>query len=397
MVRIDARGNVNNIVYSATGEYFSPRGIFYGFDILPGFTDVHVHLREPGFFYKETIKTGTEAAAAGGFVNVVTMPNLNPVPDSLEHLKEQTDIIAQDACIGTYPLASITKGEKGTELSDIEALAPQVKGFSDDGVGVMDDGLMREAMERIKEAGSIAVAHCEDTRYPRESRQAEYKQLERDLKLADITGCPYHMCHASTIDSIQLIREAKASQVDVTCETAPHYLTIANDEIEDDGRFKMNPPLKTSSDRAALIEAVLDGTIDMIATDHAPHSAEEKAKGFAGSAFGIVGLETAFPVLYTKLVKEGLLPMDRLLELLTDAPNKRFHIPAANHCGQIHIDDTFGGTNLPETFAVWDLETPYTIEPDQFKSKGKSTPFAGWKVYGKCVMTVYKGQVVYRA
>ena len=396
MIRRDTRGNANTIVYDATGEILSPRGIFYGHTVLPGFTDVHVHLREPGFFYKESIGTGTKAAAAGGFTSIITMSNLDPVPDSLERLKVQTDIIDRDACIGTYPLAAITCGEQGRTLADIEALAPHVKGFSDDGVGVMDDGLMKEAMERIRQAGSIAVAHCEDTRYPRESRQAEYKQLERDLKLADLTGCPYHMCHASTKESVALIRDAKASGVDVTCETAPHYLTITGDEIEDDGRFKMNPPLKTARDREALIEAVLDGTIDMIATDHAPHSAEEKAKGFAASAFGIVGLETAFPVLYTKLVKEGHLPMERLLKLLTDAPNSRFHIPQTGLTQPTRIDETFDCAGLPDTFTVWDLETPYTIEPEHFLSKGRSTPFAGWEVYGKCVMTVCRGQVVYK-
>ena len=382
------RGNLNNFVYTATGEFFSPRGIFNDYSILPGFTDVHVHLREPGFLYKETIRTGTQAAAAGGFVNVLTMPNLDPVPDSLQHLTAQTDIIRRDAVIGTHPLASITCGEKGQKLSDIEGLAPLVKGFSDDGVGVMDDGLMKEAMQRIRAAGSIAVAHCEDTRFPRESREAEYRQLERDLKLADLTGCPYHMCHASTKESIALIRDAKASGVDVTCETAPHYLTLAGDELEDDGRFKMNPPIKTAEDRAVLIEALADGTIDMIATDHAPHSAEEKAKGFAGSAYGIVGLETAFPVLYTKLVRTGLITMEKLVILLSDAPNRRFGInnPA--------MPDNEDGS-APATFTVWDLETPYIINPDTFRSKGRSTPFAGWEVYGKCIKTVYKGKVVY--
>ena len=382
------RGNLNNFVYTATGEIFSPRGIFNDYSILPGFTDVHVHLREPGFLYKETIRTGTQAAAAGGFVNVLTMPNLDPVPDSLQHLRAQTDIIRRDAIIGTHPLASITCGEKGQELSEIETLAPLVKGFSDDGVGVMDDGLMKEAMQRIHAAGSIAVAHCEDTRFPRESREAEYKQLERDLKLADLTGCPYHMCHASTKESIALIRDAKASGVDVTCETAPHYLTLAGDELEDDGRFKMNPPIKTAEDRDVLIEALADGTIDMIATDHAPHSAEEKAKGFAGSAYGIVGLETAFPVLYTKLVRTGLITMEKLVALLSDAPNRRFGI------NDLAMPDNEDGS-APATFTVWDLETPYIINPDTFRSKGRSTPFAGWEVYGRCIMTVYKGKVVY--
>ena len=359
---------------------------FNDFYILPGFTDVHVHLREPGFSYKETIRTGTEAAAAGGFTHIITMPNLDPVPDSLEHLQAQTDIIARDAMIGTHPLGSLTCGEKGMEVSDIEAMAPYVAGFSDDGVGVMDDGLMKEAMERVKAAGSIAVAHCEDNRFPRESREAEYRQLARDLELASQTGCPYHMCHVSTVESLELIRDAKRAGLDVTCETAPHYLTIAKDEIEDDGRFKMNPPIKEKRDREALLEAAADGTVDMIATDHAPHSAAEKAKGFAGSAYGIVGLETAFPVLYTKLVREGILPMDRLIEMLTDAPNTRFGIEA-----KMPDEET-----CAPTFTVWDLDSLYRIDPEDFRSMGRSTPFAGWEVAGRCMMTVADGRVVWK-
>ena len=355
------------------------------FIILPGFSDVYVHLREPGFLYKETIRTGSLAAAAGGFTHVLTMPNLDPVPDSLQHLKAQTDIIGRDACIGVHPLGSITCGEKGQQLSDIEELAPLVAGFSDDGVGVMDDGLMKEAMIRVRAAGSITVAHCEDNRYPRESREAEYRQLDRDLQLAEQTGCPYHMCHVSTRESLELIRQAKKAGLDVTCETAPHYLTLSDQELEDDGRFKMNPPIKGPEDREALLEALTDGTIDMIATDHAPHSREEKSKGFAGSAYGIVGLETAFPVLYTKLVREGILPMEQLIDLLTEKPNRRFRIPAK-------MPDE---RDPAPTFTVWDLDTPYEIDPAAFLSKGRSTPFAGWQVYGKCVMTVMDGKVVY--
>jgi len=383
----DARGTLR--------EACSPLGAddrFIEYSILPGFTDVHVHLREPGFLYKETIATGSQAAAAGGFVHILTMPNLDPVPDSPAHLKVQTDIIDRDACVDVRPLGSLTRGEKGREVSDIETLAPLVAGFSDDGVGVMDDGLMKEAMERVKEAGSIVAAHCEDTRYPRESRQAEYWQLLRDLQLAEQTGCPYHMCHVSTRDSVALIRSAKKAGLDVTCETAPHYLTIADDEIADDGRFKMNPPIKTKKDRDILLEAVWDGTIDMIATDHAPHSAEEKAKGFAGSAYGIVGLETAFPVLYTKLVREEVISMQRLVELLSDGPNRRFGIAD----GRMETAGAGCGSEQPLTFSVWDLDAPYIIRPEEFKTKGRSTPFAGWEVRGRCMMTVYNGKVVYK-
>ena len=378
----EVRGTMRETLSSpGAGFNFSDR-----YTILPGFSDVHVHLREPGFFYKETIRTGTLAAAAGGFTHVLTMPNLDPVPDSPAHLKVQTDIIRTDACIGVHPLGSLTCGEQGRQVSDIEGLAPHVAGFSDDGVGVMDDGLMKEAMLRVKAAGSIVVAHCEDTRYPRESREAEFRQLDRDLDLVAQTGCPYHMCHVSTLESLALIRQAKRAGLDVTCETAPHYLTLSDQEIRDDGRFKMNPPIKTPADKEALLEALTDGTIDMIATDHAPHSREEKSKGFTGSAYGIVGLETAFPVLYTKLVKEGVLPMEHLIKLLSEHPNRRFQI------GSTMPDDT----DPAPTFTVWDLETTYEIDPAAFLSKGRSTPFAGWQVQGRCMLTVMDGKVVYR-
>ncbi len=370
--------DVIKYILDATGEIFPPRGVFNNCTVLPGFTDVHVHLREPGFSYKETIATGTMAAAAGGFAHVLTMPNLDPVPDSVENLKIQTEIARRDGIVDVHPLGSITKGEKGTLLSDIEELAPLVAGFSDDGVGVMDDGLMKEAMERVRESGSIIVAHCEDTNYPRESHQAEYKQLERDLKLADITGCPYHMCHVSTRESLSLIRDAKATGLDVTCETAPHYLTLSQEDIEDDGKYKMNPPIKCKADRDALIEGLADGTVDMIATDHAPHSMEEKSRGFSKSAYGIVGLETAFPVLYTKLVKGGTIGLDQLVTLLRDKPNERFRIKEEE-----------------KTFTVWDLETPYVIRPKNFFTKGRSTPFEGCMVRGRCLLTVIGGKIVY--
>ena len=382
MIRIkDARGTLR--------EACSPLGAgidFNQYSILPGFTDVHVHLREPGFSYKETIASGTKAAAAGGFTHVLSMPNLDPVPDSVGHLMIQKDIIRRDACVGVHPLGAITCGEKGDTISDIERLAPLVAGFSDDGVGVMDDGLMREAMERVRDAGSIIAAHCEDTGFPRESHETEYRQLERDLDLVARTGCPYHMCHVSTAESIRLIREAKKAGLDVTCETAPHYLMLSAEDISDDGRFKMNPPIKSKADQRALLDALRDGTIDMIVTDHAPHSAAEKGKGFADSAYGIIGLETAFPVLYTGLVRSGVLPFARLIELFAGAPNRRFR-----------IDSCMPDERDPDpTFTVWDLERPYRIEPARFMSKGRSTPFAGWEVYGKCMMTVIDGKVVYQ-
>ena len=364
------------------------------YTLLPGFCDVHVHLREPGFSYKETIKTGSKAAAHGGYTAVCTMPNLKPVCDNPEHLAMQREIIERDACIAVYPYAAITLNQAGEELADLEALAPHVIAFSDDGHGVQSESMMREAMIRAKALGKLIVAHCEDnsllhggyihdgTYAARRGHkgicsESEWRQIERDLKLADETGCAYHVCHISAKESVALIRDAKKSGINVSCETAPHYLLLDENDLQEDGRFKMNPPLRAKEDREALIEALLDGTIDMIATDHAPHSAEEKSRGLAGSAFGIVGIETAFPLLYTNLVKTGILSMEALLKLLVYNPRRRFSIPMGND------------------FSIWDLDAAYTIDPKDFLSKGKATPFDGRSVYGKCLLTVYGGQVVY--
>ncbi len=364
------------------------------YTLLPGFCDVHVHLREPGFSYKETIKTGSKAAARGGYTAVCTMPNLKPVCDDPEHLAMQREIIDRDACIKVYPYAAITLNQAGEELADLEALAPYVIAFSDDGHGVQSESMMREAMTRARALGKMIVAHCEDNSLLRGGyvhdgtyaaahghrgicSESEWRQIERDLKLADRTGCAYHVCHISTKESAALIRDAKKSGVNVSCETAPHYLLLDENDLQEDGRFKMNPPLRAREDREALLDGLLDGTIDMIATDHAPHSAEEKSKGLQGSAFGIVGLETAFPLLYTNLVKTGILSMEALLQLLVYNPRERFHIPLGND------------------FSIWDLDAQYTIDPENFLSKGKATPFAGRPVYGKCLLTVYGGQAVY--
>ena len=364
------------------------------YTILPGFCDVHVHFREPGFSYKETILSGTRAAARGGYTAVCTMPNLNPVPDSLAHLAEQEAIIARDAQIRVYPYAAITVGEKGEELAALEALAPRVVAFSDDGHGVQSEERMREAMKRARALGKLIVAHCEDNALLRGGyihegayaaahghkgicSESEWGQIARDLKLAEETGCAYHVCHISTKESVQLIREAKARGLDVSCETAPHYLLLDENDLREDGRFKMNPPLRAREDREALIEGLLDGTIDCIATDHAPHSAAEKARGLAGSAFGIVGIETAFPLLYSYLVKPGILSLEALLKHLVTIPRARFGIPQ-------------GGD-----FTVWDLNADYTIDPKDFLSLGKATPFEGWHVNGKCLLTVCGGKAVY--
>ena len=364
--------------------------------IFPGFCDVHVHFREPGFSYKETIATGSLAAAHGGYTAVCPMPNLNPVPDSREHLKLQQELIRRDARIHVYPYGAITVGEKGETIADLEAMAPEVIGFSDDGRGVQSDETMRQAMLRAKALGKPIVAHCEDNSLLRGGyihqgayakaqghrgicSESEWRQIQRDLKLVKETGVSYHVCHVSAKESVELIRRAKAEGLDVTCETGPHYLVMDDSMLQEEGRFKMNPPLRSKEDREALIAGILDGTIDMIATDHAPHSAEEKAKGLEKSAFGVVGLETAFPILYTYLVKPGILTLDKLVELLCVNPRKRF------------------GIGLGRDFSVWDLEQSDTVDPGQFLSMGKATPFEGWHVTGRCLATVCDGKVVYRS
>ena len=356
--------------------------------ILPGLTDVHVHLREPGFLYKETMKTGTLSAAAGGFTDIFSMPNLDPCPDTVENLEIQLAAIERDACVRVYPYGSITMGERGQELSDMERLADHVIAFTDDGRGVASEEMMREAMKRAKALGKLIVAHCDVETFPKESSESEWKQLERDIRLIRETGCSYHVCHVSTRESIELVRKAKEEGLDITCETAPHYLTISNDQVEDDGRFKMNPPIKGPEDREVLLEAIADGTIDMIATDHAPHSRDEKSRGFADSAFGIVGMETAFPVMYTKLVETGTITADRLIQLMCDGPRKRFGLPGTSIASEL--------SSAAPTFAIWDLDSRYRIDPEGFQSMGRSCPFEGWTVTGRCLLTAVDGKVVWR-
>ena len=363
--------------------------------VFPGFCDVHVHFREPGFSYKETMETGSKASARGGYTAVCTMPNLNPVPDSPEHLERQLALIRKNAVIHVYPYGAITVGQMGEQISAMEGMAADVIAFSDDGRGVQNSQMMRDAMLRAKALNKMIVAHCEvnsllnggyihDGEYARMHGHkgicsaSEYEQIARDIQLAEKTGCKYHVCHISTKESVELIRNAKARGVDISCETAPHYLVMNDMDLQEDGRFRMNPPIRGEEDRQALIAGIQDGTIDMIATDHAPHSAEEKGKGLSGSAFGIVGIETAFPVLYTYLVKQGIITLERLVDLLAIKPRQRFGIP-------------FG-----KDFTVWNLEKEFTVDPDEFLSMGKATPFTGWKLYGECVLTVCDGNVVYR-
>ena len=364
--------------------------------VFPGFCDVHVHLREPGFSYKETIATGSLASARGGYTAVCTMPNLNPVPDSVEHLAIQKKMIEDSACIHVYPLGAITVGEKGEQLADLEGMAPDAIGFSDDGRGVQKDDMMRAAMEKAKALNKPIVAHCEvnellrggyihDGEYAKAHghrgicSESEWGQIARDLELVKEIGVKYHVCHISTKESVDIIRKAKAAGVDVTCETGPHYLVMDDSMLQEEGRFKMNPPLRSREDREALIEGILDGTIDMIATDHAPHSAEEKSRGLEKSAFGVVGIETAFPIMYTHFVKTGRMTMEHLLKLLVTNPRERFGIPMGND------------------FSIWDLSEEYAVDPAEFLSMGKATPFEGWKVFGRCMATVCDGKVVYKA
>ena len=364
------------------------------YTVFPGFCDVHVHFREPGFSYKETIASGSRAAARGGYTAVCAMPNLNPVPDSPAHLQPQLDLIRDTAAIAVYPYGAITVEEKGERLADLEGLAPRVIAFSDDGRGVQDAQMMRQAMRMARDLGKVIAAHCEDNSLLRGGyihdgayaaahghrgvcSESEWGPIARDVELAAETGCAYHVCHISCRESVEIIRQAKAAGVNVTCETAPHYLLMNENDLQEDGRFKMNPPVRSRADQEALLEGLLDGTIDMIATDHAPHSAEEKSRGLEKSAFGIVGIETAFPLLYTYLVQKGVITLEKLIDLLAAAPRRRFGIP------------------LGQEYTVWDLDAAYAIDPKDFLSMGRATPFAGWQVRGKCAGTLLNGKRVY--
>ncbi|MBO4384933.1 MAG: dihydroorotase [Clostridia bacterium] len=365
--------------------------------IFPGFCDVHVHFREPGFSYKETIRTGSLAAARGGYTAVLAMPNLDPVPDSPENLGCEIDIIRRDAVIRVLPYGALTVGEKGGKLSDLSGMAAYAAAFSDDGRGVQNEGMMREAMAECARLGKVLAAHCEDESLLHGGyihagayaaahghrgicSESEWRQIERDVRLAAETGVKYHVCHVSAKESVEIIRDAKRSGVNVTCETAPHYLLLDENDLAEDGRFKMNPPLRSKEDREALIEGVIDGTIDMIATDHAPHTAEEKARGLERSPFGIVGIETAFPLLYTYLVRAHVITMDRLMELIVTKPRERFGIELSDG-----------------DWSAWELGGEYTIDSKDFLSMGKATPFIGKKVFGRCVRTVCGGRIAYSA
>ena len=369
--------------------------------LFPGFVDVHVHLREPGFSYKETIRTGTLAAAHGGFAHVAAMPNLDPVPDCAAALAVQRAIIEKDALVHVHPYGAISVGEKGERLADLEGLAPGVIAFSDDGRGVQSESLMREAMIQCRRLGKILAAHCEDNSllhggyihdgaYARAHghrgicSESEWGPIARDLRLAEQTGCAYHVCHVSTKESVALIRAAKRRGVDVTCETAPHYLTFTDEDLQEDGRFKMNPPLRAREDRDALIEGLLDGTIDMLVTDHAPHSREEKARGLEKSAMGVVGLETSFAASYTALVQTGILPLGKLVDLMHGAPMRRFG------CG------TELAEGQPADLTAFDLTKTYTVDPETFLTMGRATPFAGRALTGVCKLTMIGGEPVWK-
>lgn len=368
--------------------------------LLPGLIDVHVHLREPGFIYKETVETGSMAGAKGGYTSICAMPNLNPVPDSMENLKIELEAIEKTANINVYPYGAITKEEKGEELSDMEEMSKYIIAFSDDGKGIQEENMMLEAMNKAKELNKIIAAHCEvnallnngyihDGEYAKIHghrgicSESEWKEIERDIELAKKTGVKYHVCHISTKESVELIRKAKKAHVDITCETGPHYLILDDMMLQEDGRFKMNPPIRSKEDRQALIEGILDGTIDMIATDHAPHSEEEKSKGLEKSVMGIVGLETAFPLLYTYFVKEGIISLEKLVELMNTNPRERFEIGTEIKVGE------------KADLTVYDLNEKYIIDSNNFASKGKSTPFNGYEVFGKCKMTMVGGKIIF--
>ena len=377
-----------------TGDISSVDRIFNNLLIIPGLCDVHVHLREPGFSYKETVATGTLAAAHGGYTAVLAMPNLSPTPDSVENLKLELDIIERDARIAVLPYGTITVGEIGKTVADLEGMAKDAVAFTDDGKGVQDERIMTEAMERAKALGKMIVAHCEDNsllhagyihdgEYARAHghrgicSESEWGPIKRDIALAEKVGCPYHVCHISTKESVEIIREAKARGVNVTCETGPHYILLDDTYLQEDGRFKMNPPLRSPADREAILKGIIDGTIDMIATDHAPHSEEEKSRGLEKSAMGVVGIESAFALCYTYLVKTGKITLERLIELLCDNPRERFNI------------------TTDVGFTVFDISEELTVDPEEFLSKGKSTPFLGTRIYGRCIATVYNGRAAY--
>ena len=371
--------------------------------VVPGLVDVHVHLREPGFSFKETMETGTAAAARGGYTAVCAMPNLNPVPDSAEHLAVELEAIRRGAKVRVYPYGSLTVGERRLDMADISAMADAAVAYSDDGRGVQDEDMMRECMRAVAATGKLLAAHCEvdellrggyihDGAYARAHghrgicSESEWREVERDIRLAEETGCAFHVCHVSTKESVRLVREARARGVNVTAETAPHYLLLTEEDLQEDGRFKMNPPLRERADRDALIEGLLDGTIGMIATDHAPHTPEEKSRGLEKSPMGVVGLECAFPVMFTGLVEKGVVTLEKLVELMSSAPAKRFGIPG----GEIEV-------GKPANLAVFDIDTEYTIDSSEFASMGRATPFEGWRVRGKCLMTVCAGRTVWRA
>ena len=391
---------ITNIASKIEGESFDVIYDLQNLYLLPGLIDVHTHLREPGFIYKETIKTGSFAGAKGGYTSIAAMPNLNPTPDCYENLKLELDAIEKDAQINVYPYGTITKGEKGEELADFEEMKNYVLAFSDDGKGVQSEEMMQKAMEEAKKVGKAIVAHCEDNSllnggYIHDGEYAklhghkgicsesEWGPIKRDIELARKTGCHYHVCHISTKESVELIRKAKSEGVNVTCETGPHYLTMNDRHIKEEGRFKMNPPIRSEEDRLALVQGIKDGTIDMIITDHAPHSKEEKSKGLAGSAMGVVGLEVAFPVLYTNLVRTGEITLEKLVELMNTNPRNVFKIGTEIKVGE------------KADLTVYDLEENYDIDPSTFVSMGKATPFEGNHVYGKCKMTICGGREVF--
>lgn len=372
--------------------------------VSPGLIDVHVHLREPGYERKETIETGTKAAARGGYTTIAAMANTIPVPDSMESVTYIEGLLQQSAQVRVFPYAAITLGERGQEIVDVEALSEtSILGFSDDGRGIQEAGVMYQAMQRAKAVNKPIVAHCEDDSllfggYLHDGEYAkanghrgilsvsESAQIARDIMLAQATGVHYHICHISTKESVELVRFAKAQGINVTAEVSPHHLILCDtDIVNDDPNFKMNPPLRADADRIACVQGLLDGTIDVIATDHAPHHEDEKAWGIETAPFGIVGLETAFPLMYTKFVKTGKMTLKQLIDCMSTKPANIFNLPY----GTLEV-------GAAADITIIDLDKEMEIDSSQFLSKGKNTPFNGYNVTGWPVMTLVGGRVAYK-
>ena len=352
--------------------------------LTKGMCDIHVHFREPGFVSKESIHTGSLAAAKGGYTTVFLMPNLNPVPDNLEHLKVEEDIIKKDSVIESIPYASVSVGEKGNEVSDIDNLMTHTKYFSDDGVGFHDYSLLRTALKKIKDNHLFIASHAEDSVY-KTKPEGEYIAVEHEIEIAKELNAPYHFCHMSTKQSFDLISKAQKEGYKITCEVTPHHLFLDEDDIKGNPNFKMNPPLRSKEDQKATLDALLSGVATIIATDHAPHTAEEKSREYDKCPNGIIGIETAAPLVYTKLVKTGIITLKQMEDFMCNNPRKLMGLKPL----EIKVGEE-------ASFTCMDLDNPHTYSSEEILSKGKNSPFIGTTLYGFSLLTVYKGNIVYK-